>query len=60
MYVARDTPRRAVGCGVVLLPEDESKLLEEISRYQSTSRITPRAKRQNTVNPRILYRKKPV
>ena len=27
-WVARDTPRRAVGCSVVLLPEDEGKLME--------------------------------
>lgn len=59
-WVARDTPRRAIGCSVVLLPEDESKLLEEISHYESTGHVMPRAKRQNTTNPRIRYRKKPV
>jgi hypothetical protein len=58
-WVARDTPRRAVGCSVVLLPEDEAKLKQEIAYHEATGRIMPGAKRQNTVNPRIFYRKKP-
>ena len=58
-WVARDTPRRAVGCSVILLPESEEKLLEEIAYHEATGRIMPRARRQNTVNPRIPYRKKP-
>ena len=57
-WVARDTPRRAVGCSVVLLPEDEAKLTEEIAYHEATGRIMPRARRQNTVNPRIRYRHK--
>lgn len=52
-WVVRDTPRRAVGCSVVLLPEDEAKLTEEIAYHEATGRIMPRARRQNTVNPRI-------
>ena len=56
---ARDTPRRAVGCSVVLLPEDEAKLTEEITYHETTGRIMPRASRRNTVNPRIPYRRKP-
>lgn len=55
-WVARDTPRRAVGCSVVLLPEDEGKLMEEISHYEASVRIMPRARRQNTVNPRLRFR----
>ena len=58
-WVARDTPRRAVGCSVVLLPEEEAKLTEEIAYHEATRRIMPRARRQNTVNPRIPYRRKP-
>ena len=58
-WVARDTPRRAVGCSVVLLPEDEAKLTEEITYHETTGRIMPRARWQNTVNPRIPCRKKP-
>ena len=55
-WVARDTPRRAVGCSVVLLPDDEAKLTEEIAYHETTGHIMPRARRQNTVNPRIPYR----
>lgn len=58
-WVARDTPRRAVGCSVVLLPADEAKLTEEIAYQETTGRIMPRARRQSTVNPRIRYRRKP-
>jgi len=58
-WVARDRPRRAVGCSVVLLPEDEAELTEEIAYHEATGRIMPRARRQNTVNPRIPYRRKP-
>ncbi len=54
-WVAQDAPRRAVGCSVVLLPEDEGKLMEEIAYHEATGRIMPRARRQNTVNPRIPY-----
>jgi|GEM_PF-3891275 len=57
--VARDTPRRAVGCSVVLLLEDEGKLIEETAYHEPTGRIMPRARRRNTVNPRIWYRRKP-
>jgi hypothetical protein len=34
------------------------KLTEEIAYHETTGRIMPRARRQNTVNPRIRYRKK--
>jgi len=55
-WVARDTPRRAVGCSVIVLPEDEESLMEEIAYLEGKGRIMPRARRQNTVNPRIPYR----
>ena len=55
-WVARDTPRRPVGCSVVLLPEDESKLLEEIAHHEATGRLMPRAELGNRTNPRIKYR----
>jgi hypothetical protein len=58
-WVARGTPRRAVGGSIVLLPEDAAKLAEEIAYHETTGRIMPRARRQNTVNPHIPYRKKP-
>ena len=30
-WVARDAPRRAVGCSVILLPQSERKLIGEIA-----------------------------
>ena len=51
------TPGR--GCSVVLLPEDETKLTEKIAYHEATGRIMPRARRRNTVNPRIPYPRKP-
>ena len=55
-WVGRDTPRRAIGCSVILLPESEEKLREEIADYETTGSLKPRAKRQDTVNPRVRYR----
>ena len=55
-WVARDAPRRAVGCSVVLLPEDEGKLMEEIAYHKATGRVMPRARLRNRTNPRMKYR----
>ena len=58
-WMARDTPRRAVGCSVILLPEDDAKLTDEIAYHATTGHIMPRARRRNTLSPRIPYRRKP-
>jgi len=55
-WVDRGIPRRAIECTVILLPESEDKLREEIADYESTGSLKPRAKQQDTVNPRVRYR----
>ena len=59
LWAAKDSPRRAIGCSVILLPESEEKLREEIIHYETTGHIEARATRQDTVSPRIRYREKP-
>ena len=36
-WAARDSTRRAVGCSLVLLPEDEASLQDEIAEYEATA-----------------------
>jgi hypothetical protein len=55
-WVARDSHRRACGCSVVVLPEDDEALQAEIVYHKITDRVMPRAKREGVVNPRQRYR----
>lgn len=38
-WAARDSTRRSVGCALVLLPEDERSLQDEIAEYEATGRL---------------------
>jgi hypothetical protein len=56
LWVGRDTPRRAIGCAVILLPDGDDALREEIAHYEATGRVMPRARLRKRINPRTPYR----
>lgn len=56
-WVGKDTPRRAIGCSVILLPDKDDALREEIACYETTGEIMLRARLRNRVNPRLRYRR---
>jgi hypothetical protein len=56
-WVAKDAFRRAAGCSVILLPDSDDALKEEIACYKTTGQLMPRAKLQYRVNPRVRYRR---
>ena len=50
-WAVKDSPRRAIGCSVVLLPEDEKAMRKEIAEYEATGRLQRVTMRQDRVNP---------
>jgi len=55
LWVARDPNRRAAGCNVVLLPDDEDKLREEIAHCEANGHVMARAKCPDRVGPHSSY-----
>jgi len=59
LWVGRSTTRRAFGCRVVLLPDDDESLREEIAHYETKGFVMPRAGHHDTVSPLPWYRRPP-